>query len=117
MSHNKYSANEDIILVSTRMFPEKQNMPDPNKEKQLYSNGDIRKKREGGQLFIPTILKDSGKQRDLMDKKRDEEFMLKMENSCQRCGLDITHYRMLHPKEYTYLLCIECNEDLEKRYK
>ena len=105
----KYENNEDIILTSKRMFPDKQNMPDPN--------GKITKKRNKNLTTgatIPSIRTDVESMPKIMREIEERKFLEEMYNSCHRCGKDITNDKVFSPLTYSYGLCPPCNSDLER---
>ena len=113
----KYANNEDIILTSKRMFPDKQNMPDPNKEPNRYRNGKITQKRNKNLTTgatIPSIRTDVESMPKIMREIEERKFLEEMYNSCHRCGKDITNDKVFSPLTYSYGLCPPCNSDLER---
>lgn len=113
----KYANNEDIILTSKRMFPDKQNMPDPNETLNRYRRGKIQGKNNNRQslgLPTPTVRLEVEKKPKLIREVEERKFMEEMYNSCQRCGKDISNDKVFSPLTYSYGLCPPCNTDLER---
>lgn len=112
----KYANNEDIILTSKRIFPDKQNMPDPNKEPNRYRKVQTKKKRVKNfktRETLPSIWEDGKRKPRLLREIEKRKFLEEMTNSCHRCGKDITRDKVFSPLTYSYGLCPPCNTDLE----
>lgn len=112
MTDKLYPNNEDIILTTKRIAPDKQGMADPNETKSLYNKGNI-SKRARMDRRIPEIIEKRGS-KSVMEDLEHKRFMDKMENSCHRCGKDISSYKAMNPKHYGYGLCKPCNKNLEE---
>lgn len=118
----KYRNNEDIILTKTRMSPKAQRMKDPNVPKGLTrrKNGTVGKGRSSNGDFLGMltsnardILNDGKQGKSLLDMKKNSDFMEEYLNTCDRCGKDISLYKVKHPNQYHLGICKRCDAILE----